>query len=206
MTIFSEKDRNKGYSAIGQEEELKFQRGTRETYVTSLKGPTDELSANLQPQESQIIAPLTSSNELSSQKHSDNALRVAQTGRNNFNSKVESSQQKQKLINVNQLDLIASNAQSSQKSKSQQGIQILPDQIDYLYSKYGKFCEICQCVKPPRTHHCRKCGRCVLGMDHHCRWVANCVGQRNLKQFLLFVFYLGVVCLYTLITYFSAGM
>lgn len=67
-------------------------------------------------------------------------------------------------------------------------------------------CQKCNCVKPPRTHHCRKCGRCVVRMDHHCRWVANCIGQRNLKQFLLFVFYLAANCVYTTIVFFTVGV
>ncbi|KAL3517330.1 hypothetical protein ACH5RR_024232 [Cinchona calisaya] len=51
------------------------------------------------------------------------------------------------------------------------------------------YCNHCQNGKPPRCHHCSICNRCVLKMDHHCIWVVNCVGARNYKFFLLFVFY-----------------
>jgi palmitoyltransferase len=30
-------------------------------------------------------------------------------------------------------------------------------------------CKKCIAPKPPRTHHCSVCNKCVLKMDHHCR-------------------------------------
>lgn len=44
-------------------------------------------------------------------------------------------------------------------------------------------CGQCQTFKPPASHHCRICNRCVSRMDHHCPWMNNCVGAGNLSTF-----------------------
>jgi hypothetical protein len=43
-------------------------------------------------------------------------------------------------------------------------------------------CGQCQTYKPPASHHCRICNRCVSKMDHHCPWMNNCVGAANLSK------------------------
>ena len=58
-----------------------------------------------------------------------------------------------------------------------------------------RHCEKCdgkETWKPARAHHCSECGYCVFKMDHHCPWINNCVGLRNMKYFMQFVVYVGL--------------
>ncbi|KAJ2158750.1 Palmitoyltransferase [Coemansia sp. RSA 552] len=57
-----------------------------------------------------------------------------------------------------------------------------------------RYCRQCRGFKPPRTHHCADCDRCVLKMDHHCPWTNNCVGFYNQAHFLRFVYMVDVTC------------
>lgn len=63
-----------------------------------------------------------------------------------------------------------------------------------VYKEYAthfdwNYCRRCKCVKPPHSHHCRVCGKCILHMDHHCPWISNCVGLKNYRYFVLFMFW-----------------
>jgi len=65
--------------------------------------------------------------------------------------------------------------------------------VESLRKKYPNapltMCSQCQTFKPPFSHHCRICNRCISRMDHHCPWMNNCVGAGNLKHFTLFLIY-----------------
>ncbi|XP_006563511.1 palmitoyltransferase ZDHHC16B isoform X2 [Apis mellifera] len=56
-------------------------------------------------------------------------------------------------------------------------------------------CKKCIKPKPPRTHHCSVCNRCILKMDHHCPWLNNCVGHYNHRHFFQYMVFtvLGIL-------------
>ncbi|KAK1134912.1 hypothetical protein K0M31_007678 [Melipona bicolor] len=54
-------------------------------------------------------------------------------------------------------------------------------------TQYLQYCFVCEGYKAPRSHHCRKCGRCIMKMDHHCPWINNCVGYYNHCHFTAFL-------------------
>lgn len=59
------------------------------------------------------------------------------------------------------------------------------------------YCHSCEMLRPPRSFHCSQCGVCVEGHDHHCPWVGNCIGHRNLGSFTSFLFWCAIHALFT---------
>ena len=64
-----------------------------------------------------------------------------------------------------------------------------------------RYCSKCLMIKPARCHHCRLCNRCVLKMDHHCPWIANCVGFNNHKYFMNMLLYSSLILIFVSCTY-----
>ncbi len=46
------------------------------------------------------------------------------------------------------------------------------------------FCYTCEVHRPVGASHCSECNNCVLGFDHHCAVLNNCIGIRNYPFFL----------------------
>ncbi|CAF3490537.1 unnamed protein product [Adineta steineri] len=54
---------------------------------------------------------------------------------------------------------------------------------------YETFCTSCLIKRPIRSKHCKDCHRCIAKFDHHCPWIDNCVGEKNLRYFVGFLFF-----------------
>lgn len=66
------------------------------------------------------------------------------------------------------------------------------------HMKLLQYCDLCECYKTPRSHHCRKCDRCVMKMDHHCPWINTCCGHFNHAHFTWFLFFAPCGCIHSL--------
>ncbi|CAG0897466.1 unnamed protein product [Darwinula stevensoni] len=70
---------------------------------------------------------------------------------------------------------------------------------DAAVPEVSAICKKCIAPKPPRTHHCSVCNRCILKMDHHCPWLNNCVGHYNHRYFYLYMVYMCLGCVFILV-------
>lgn len=50
-----------------------------------------------------------------------------------------------------------------------------------------QICPECVARRSPRSRHCQCCDMCVEKFDHHCPWINNCIGARNLGVFFIFI-------------------
>ena len=49
-------------------------------------------------------------------------------------------------------------------------------------------CYTCNIIRPARTSHCAECDNCTERFDHHCVWIGTCVGKRNYRYYIVFLF------------------
>jgi palmitoyltransferase ZDHHC3/7/25 len=93
---------------------------------------------------------------------------------------------------------LASHAKTSFTDPGSVPVQAIPSERQRLLRDSHSMCGQCQTFKPPGSHHCRICNRCISRMDHHCPWMNNCVGAGNLKHFCLFLIYTWLCAAYSL--------
>nr|XP_021531075.1 probable palmitoyltransferase ZDHHC11 [Aotus nancymaae] len=77
------------------------------------------------------------------------------------------------------------------------------DRSQHAHVIQNRYCNLTKKAK-----HCITCNKCVSGLDHHCKWLNNCVGSRNYWFFSTVASAVaGLLCviailLYVLIQYF----
>ena len=77
---------------------------------------------------------------------------------------------------------LACHAKTSLTDPGSVPLAAIPSEKQRLMKDSHSMCGQCQTFKPPMSHHCRICNRCISRMDHHCPWMNNCVGASNLSK------------------------
>lgn len=62
-----------------------------------------------------------------------------------------------------------------------------------------RYCTTCKIMRPPLSSHCSLCDHCVKNFDHHCFFIGNCVGARNIKNFFCFLILGYFICNLTML-------
>ena len=66
---------------------------------------------------------------------------------------------------------LASHAKTSFTDPGSVPVQAIPSERQRMLRDSHSMCGQCQTFKPPGSHHCRICNRCISRMDHHCPWM-----------------------------------
>lgn len=63
---------------------------------------------------------------------------------------------------------------------------IQEEEEDILFVE-NLFCTVCNLEQTLRSKHCRDCKRCIATYDHHCPWMGTCIGEKNRKDFFIYI-------------------
>lgn len=69
-------------------------------------------------------------------------------------------------------------------------------EFDHILYDGEAECSTCKFKKPARSKHCRVCDVCISRQDHHCIWINQCVGEKNYRWFLFYLFSHAVLLAY----------
>eukprot|EP01038_Epipyxis_sp_PR26KG_P014075 gene14075-18887_t len=61
---------------------------------------------------------------------------------------------------------------------------IIMDEIEALNPcDNAPYCDICSIHQPKEMniYHCQDCNYCIESMDHHCPWMGQCIGKKNMR-------------------------
>ena len=126
---------------------------------------------------------------------------------NNYSTSFDRSINNSEYNKINYLNDISSNQSKKSITTNSLDFNVVSDKNMYFKNieiSKAILCGLCLRYKAERSHHCKQCNKCVYKMDHHCPWLANCIGFKNYKFFLLIDLYGLLALLPIIITYWEA--